>query len=347
MPGLNVPGVGLVPILWKPSPDRNVGRSGYQPIAIVHHRAVTSNMESLDATLIGSTRQVSATFGIGHTKAGALEIHQYVDVSDTAWCNGIDPTLVPTNNWTSWGYGNHHHNARTVSIEHEDQGGSTDPTKKGIVREDGIKASIELDRILLTGDLAKIRATGIRIRDQATADALRKIVPGPRTLIDHHDIAAQQKPYCWKPWSADKVGFPRARYVTELTAAAPAPTPPLGSACPVSLLAYIPGQIATIKAGMNVRKTPDLDGVVIRVTAAVETWAVTGWVKGDVDPDGGTGRWLCRFDGGQWEYTSEANVATGPKVATSADTVTATTLKASLASAKTIAADAAAKIGAL
>ena len=232
-----------VPVVWKPSPDHNVGRAGYQPIAIAHHRAVSSHLEGLDATLISSTRQVSANFGIGHKSDGSLEIHQYVDLSDTAWCNGIDTTIVTSNNWTTWGYGNHHHNARTVSIEHEDQGGSSDPTKQGIVREDGIKASIALDKLILSGNITAIRAAGIHVRDQATVDALHKIVPGPRTLIDHHDIAAGQKPYCWKPWKADKIGFPRARYVTEMTPVVVTPPPP-----PPTTTTYTQAQVDTIVA---------------------------------------------------------------------------------------------------
>lgn len=232
---INVPDLGLIPIRWMPASDEDYkdqsegGRSGYQPIAIVHHRAVSSSLHGIDVTFaagdsdpatVGSAgRFVSANFAIGSTPTG-FAISQYVDVSDTAYCNGdCSQTRYGTSypsNFDNW-YGHKGHNERTVSIEHDDNGGSADPLVKGIVVESIIKIGIALDKLLLSGDIAAIRAAGIKIRDQATADALKKIVPGPRTMLDHKDIAGKAKPYCWRPWEADKVGFPRARYIAELT----------------------------------------------------------------------------------------------------------------------------------
>ena len=242
---LTVPGIGNVPILWHPASDEDFkdasegGRSGYQPVAIVHHRIVGS-LGSADLTFahgdadpatVGSLgRSVSANFAIGH-RSGVLTVIQYVDLSNTAYCNGdCRAVTYPTqpSRWDGW-YGHKGHNERTVSIEHEDNAGSSDPAVKGIVTEDIVKASIALDRLMLSGDIAAMRVAGIKIRDQATADALKKIVPGTHTLLDHNDIAGANKPYCWRPWSADKVGFPRARYVTELSVpvvVAPPPPPP-------------------------------------------------------------------------------------------------------------------------
>lgn len=219
-----------IPVVWKPSPDHNVGRFGLQPIAIVHHRAVANSLNSIDATLISSSRMVSAHFGIGYYKDSAgvnhLEIHQYVDLSDTAWCNG---DLSETGNWATW-YGVHRTpngfydvNPKTISIEHEDNGGSTDPAVKGIVAEAIIKASISLDKLMLSGDLAAIRAAGIHIREAGTAAALKAIPLDTKHLIDHRDIAGGAKPYCWRPWSADKTGFPRARYILETARVVAAP----------------------------------------------------------------------------------------------------------------------------
>lgn len=313
---LNVPGVGAVPIVWKPSPDHNRGRAGYQPIAIVHHRAVASTLNGIDVTFDATggntSRQVSANFAIGHMTGGKLEIHQYVDLSDTAWCNGIDPALVPQNNWTTWGYENHHHNARTVSIEHEDQGGSSDPAKKGIVREDILKTSIALDRLMLSGDIAAMRAAGIRIRDSATATALKKIPRDARHLIDHHDIAAQQKPYCWKPWKADKVGFPRARFVKELTAP-PAPQPVPEVDMPPLVSPDVTGFAATVKATANIRSAPKIAATtLLRTLSQAEVWKAIGWVKGDVDPESGSDLWLMTWRNGRYEYTAKANLSAGP-----------------------------------
>lgn len=239
---IDVPGVGLVPIIWMPASDEDFksasegGRSGYQPIAIVHHRVVGS-LNSADITFAANDadpatvgapgRSVSSNFAIGYDSDGKLAIHQYVNVSDTPYTNGdcrANTYPAQPSRWDGW-YGHKAHNERTVTIEHDDQGGSPDPTKKGIVREPIIKTSIALDRLMLSGDIAAIRAAGIKIRDTATATALGKIVPGPKTLIDHNDIAGANKPYCWRPWRADKTGFPRTRYVTELSAPDPAPVP--------------------------------------------------------------------------------------------------------------------------
>jgi hypothetical protein len=204
------------PILWVPasSEDFRSGRSSVKPIAIVHHRMVGS-LSGTDSTFQSTeNRAVSTHFGIGYEN-GRLEIHQYVDLSDTAFGNG---NYDSSGSWDNWGYPTTLINARTVSIEHQDnaQLPSSD-ARRGIVPEDVIKASIWLDRLLLTGDVAKIRGAGIRCRASGTATALGAIVPGPRTLITHHDIAGSLKPYCWLPWANDKVGFPRSRYVSELT----------------------------------------------------------------------------------------------------------------------------------
>jgi hypothetical protein len=79
-----------------------------------------------------------------------------------------------------------------------------------------------------------------------------------------------------------------------------------------TLSAYIPGQVATIKKTANVRTEPKLTAPIIRVVAAPETWVVTGWVKGDVDPDGGSDQWLTRWNANQWEYTAKSNITAGP-----------------------------------
>ena len=206
------------PVLWVPasSEDFMRGRSGVRPIAIVHHRMV-GTLPGTDSTFQSTeNRAVSTHFGIGY-ESGRLEIHQYVDLSDTAFGNG---NYDSSGSWDDWGYPTTLINGRTVSIEHQDnaQLPSSDP-RRGIVPEDVIKASIWLDRLLLSGDLAAIRGAGIRCRDSGTAAALGKIVRGPRTLITHNDIAGRLKPSCWKPWAHDTVGFPRPRYVAELTTA--------------------------------------------------------------------------------------------------------------------------------
>lgn len=78
------------------------------------------------------------------------------------------------------------------------------------------------------------------------------------------------------------------------------------------LTRYVPGSVATIKVTSNVRKAPAMDADIIRVLEVPEDWVVTGWVKGDKDPEGGSDAWLTRWSGGRWEYTAKANVIAGP-----------------------------------
>lgn len=80
-----------------------------------------------------------------------------------------------------------------------------------------------------------------------------------------------------------------------------------------ALSTYIPGQVATIKATSNIRTEPKIaSGNLIRSLATKETWVVTGWVKGGVDPESGSDLWLCRWNAGKWEYTAKVNASSGP-----------------------------------
>ncbi len=347
---LNVPGVGPVQIRWMPASDEDYkdlgegGRSGFQPIAFVYHRAVANTIHGIDVTFaagdsdpatVGSPgRPVAANFGIGDTGTGGVPIiSQYVRLQETAYCNGdcsqtVYGAAFPSKFDQYWGHKGH--NERTVSIEHDDNGGSSNPAVKGLVTEAIIKTSIELTRLLLSGNLAAITAAGIKC-DAATAAALHKIVPGPKTMLMHNDIAGKAKPFCWKPWQADKIGFPRARYIAELTAPVPAPQPPQEGDMP-QLSSYLPGQIAAVKAGVNVRSAPSLTAPVLRVTAAAEAWVVTGFVKGDLDADCNSDQWICRWSG-RWEYTSKCNLSAGPAPAPDATPYSKAQLDAAAATA--------------
>jgi hypothetical protein len=72
---------------------------------------------------------------------------------------------------------------------------------------------------------------------------------------------------------------------------------------------YIPGYTATIKATANIRSAPSLTATVYRVTTG-ETWNVTCWEKGQVDPADGSDQWLCAWSNAskRWEYTAHSNV---------------------------------------
>ena len=190
--------------------------------AIVHHRMV-GTLRSTDTTFTTGTRVASTNFGVGYGcgKSGHPEeahVHQYVRLGDQAWGNG---------NWDASGVWNDRYpvstlNSRTISIEHHDNGGAKLGTGKGVVPDDVIREAIELDRLLLRGDLAELREANVRFRagtEQAIIRELRAIAPGPHTIIDHTYIAGRLKPSCWRPWADDKVGFPQDRYIAALTGA--------------------------------------------------------------------------------------------------------------------------------
>lgn len=94
-------------------------------------------------------------------------------------------------------------------------------------------------------------------------------------------------------------------------------TPPTPEAPVPNLSTPTPGYRAKLKATANVRTEPNINATLIRtVPAAGEVWqgvgASVGWVKGGVDPDGGSDQWLTRWYGNRWEYTAKSNVIEGP-----------------------------------
>ncbi|MBS0149346.1 MAG: N-acetylmuramoyl-L-alanine amidase [Nitrospira sp.] len=71
------------------SPNKDKGREGYQPEAIVIH-IMEGTLKGTDAWFKNEESGVSAHYGIGE----ASEIHQYVGESDRAWHTGriVSPT---------------------------------------------------------------------------------------------------------------------------------------------------------------------------------------------------------------------------------------------------------------
>jgi hypothetical protein len=148
-------------------------------------------------------------------------------------------------------------NSRTVSIEHHDNGGRTAGSGKGVVPEAVLAASIALDALLLRGDLAELKAAGIRFRagtETAITRELRGIPIDRHHIIDHHYIAGRLKPSCWRPWADDPVGFPQARYLAALAPAPPATEETVNS-YPVP---KVPS-IATVPAGTWLYATSALE----------------------------------------------------------------------------------------
>lgn len=102
-------------IQWIGSPNRDKGREGYRPEAIVIH-IMEGTLKGTDAWFRNEESGVSAHYGIGKTG----EIHQYVGESDTAWHTGriVAPTwlLLKRDVNPNW---------YTIGIEHE--GGANTP----------------------------------------------------------------------------------------------------------------------------------------------------------------------------------------------------------------------------
>jgi hypothetical protein len=214
-------------VYWVPSPMFTPGHPA-PLIALVHHRMV-GTLKSTDSAFTSSAgRQASTNFSVGYGcgRAGHpltdAHVHQYVRLGDQAWGNG---------NWDASGswddrYPTSYVNSRTISIEHHDNGGRTLGNGKGVVPEKVIAVSMELDALLLRGDVDEMRLAMIRFRDgQATAIAreLREMPVDRHHIIDHHYIAGRLKPYCWRPWADDAIGFPRDRYIAALLVTPPNP----------------------------------------------------------------------------------------------------------------------------
>jgi hypothetical protein len=90
--------------------------------------------------------------------------------------------------------------------------------------------------------------------------------------------------------------------------------PPPAPEDDVKLSAYLPGYAADVKPTANVRSAPALKATILRVVATGgEDWLLTGRVKGEVDPDGGSDQWYVRWNGDHWEYTAFSNVPVSPK----------------------------------
>lgn len=179
-------------INWLPSPYFNSRDSRYALRAVVNHRIVGSLASARGAfgATPGTSRNASSHFGIGYIN-GVLTIDQYVDLRNMAWTNGDvrDPTwplIIPGVN----------PNLYTVTIEHEDGGYTTG----GIVTEEIWQASMELQKLLVSGDTTALSI--IRGGPQMAAQ-MAAIPKNELGFIDHHQIAGPNKPYCFRRWMND------------------------------------------------------------------------------------------------------------------------------------------------
>lgn len=202
------------PIIQRSTPNQTAGRT--EPVrAFVNHRMV-GTLPGTDAIFANPDKDVSTHFGIGFNSRGGIEIHQYVALDDTAWGNG---KAEAGSNWASWGMKNSELNAQTISIEHQDMDGSS--ANRGKVHPDVQKASQWLQALILRRNEAEWKKYGIRVRDWAgnfpiLAAELKAIPRTGKRIITHHDLSPAAKPYCWRPWANDTVGFPRDAYVVAI-----------------------------------------------------------------------------------------------------------------------------------
>jgi hypothetical protein len=200
------------------------GRQGLVPDAGVAHRMVGWLLGTRRYFTLTSERPVSTHFGIGHEgrgpdgllrplcpecgaitgARGPLVIDQYVDLADTAFGNG---NWDPSGGWPLKRPGVNP-NLHTYSVEHED--GAT--AGHGIVTAHVRRASVELAQLLHSGNLAAIRAAGVKIGNetwhapstgQRMAAALGAIPVTAEHFPDHHRIAGDLKPFCFQPWLLD------------------------------------------------------------------------------------------------------------------------------------------------
>lgn len=161
------------------SPNYTSGRTGNKVIAIVEH-IMDGTLEGTDSWFADPSSQVSAHFGVG--KNG--EIHQYVDIDNEAWANGVVakpswPLLIPNANPNSY----------TVSIEHEGHRGD-------VLTEAQYQATLSLQRWLI---------------------AEFGIVPNTDTIIGHNRIDGVDRANC------PGAGFPWNRLFKDLAGGAGMP----------------------------------------------------------------------------------------------------------------------------
>ena len=192
----------MVPVTWLPSPYKNLRDARYEIRGVVNHRIVGTLPSARGAFGVapGTSRNASSHFGIGYVN-GRLTLDQYVDLSDMAWTNG--DVREPT--WVFYQPGVNP-NLTTVTIEHEDGG----TANRGKVSEEVWQLSMELQKLITSGDKNAIRAAGIRVRHDHIVSQLARIPKDGRGFIDHNQIAGPNKPYCFRRW-LDDPGFVEGR----------------------------------------------------------------------------------------------------------------------------------------
>lgn len=151
------PAAEIQPV-WFGSPNHYDGRKGYSVVAIVVH-TMAGSLVGCDSWFANPQSQVSSHYGVG---LGG-ELHQYVELQDGAWANGV---LEPGATWTEI-VNSANPNYQTVSIETEDLG-----NPKQEVTEEQFEATAAACRLAL------------------------EMYPGIKYLMTHTVISPQSRPNC-------------------------------------------------------------------------------------------------------------------------------------------------------
>jgi N-acetyl-anhydromuramyl-L-alanine amidase AmpD len=178
-------------------PSSKHGRNGFKPVAIVHH-ICEGSLTGTDSWFSSPQSKASAHFCIG--KNG--EIHQYVDVNDAAWANGLMQDIDTSISWLAkcWN-DNMNPNLVTVSIEFEGKH-SEDPTGFYHFTEEQIRACIALDAWLC--ETLNITPSKETIIGHFQIDGVtRANCPGPNFPFERIVKALQPEKIEWNP--ADEV----------------------------------------------------------------------------------------------------------------------------------------------
>jgi N-acetyl-anhydromuramyl-L-alanine amidase AmpD len=160
------PGVAgglLAEIKWVASPNYWPGRPDGDPIALVIHTAA-GTMAGMDRWFSIEESESSAHFGIGLDGS----IHQYVNLGDRSWTNGI---LETGNSWP--GPDGTEPNHFTVNIETEDKGIDVYP-----VTEDQYQATLRVGKLIL----ARYPKIKYLMTHRSLDPKTRVHDPGPRWL---------------------------------------------------------------------------------------------------------------------------------------------------------------------
>jgi len=148
-----------VDITWIASPNRYNGRAGHKVVAIVIH-TMAGSLSSCDSWFQNPSAQVSSHYGIGLQG----QRHQYVNLWDGSWANGV---LESGNDWQHIVGNSYNPNYQTVTVETEDKGSG-----RTAVTDEQYEGTLAVCRIAM------------------------KAYPSIRYLMGHRIVSPNSRPSC-------------------------------------------------------------------------------------------------------------------------------------------------------